>query len=351
MWRQRGAMAVDRRNTPGLDLLRRVVNMFMLRFDMRAPTTGAPPQELYQAALEMTCWSESRGVLTVVLSEHHVTGDGYLPSPLLMASALAARTTTVPITVAIVILPLYQTIRLAEEMIILDLMSGGRVGYVAAIGYRPEEYELYGIEFGQRGKIADEQLPILLAAKSGEPFEYRGQMVQLMPAPLTPGGPRIAWGGGSVPAAKRAGRFGLDFFAQTNHPSLEEAYRAAARAHGHEPGMCMLPSPDTTTTLFVADNVDQAWEELGPYLMHDVLSYASINAKDTRTASISFAETADELRAENRSHRIVNVDEAVSMIRSGDILQLQPLVGGLPPEIAWPYLRRVTDEVMPSLND
>jgi alkanesulfonate monooxygenase SsuD/methylene tetrahydromethanopterin reductase-like flavin-dependent oxidoreductase (luciferase family) len=325
--------------------------LYTLRFDMRAPSTGASPKELYDAAIDMAHWAEPRGVLTVILSEHHVTGDGYLPSPMILASALAARTTTLPITVAVVLLPLYQPIRLAEEMIILDIISGGRVGYVAAIGYRPEEYDLFGVDFSRRGRIAEEQLPLLLAAKSGAPFEHLGRTIQLAPSPVTPGGPRVAWGGGSEAAARRAGRFGLDFFAQAGDPGLEEAYLVEARAHDHEPGSCILPSPDVPTTVFVADDVDRAWDELGPYLMHDVRSYASINSRDTNSVSISFAETVDELRAEDRSHRIVTVEEAVSMVRSGTFLQLQPLVGGLPPEIAWPYLRRVTDVVMPSLRD
>jgi hypothetical protein len=67
------------------------------------------------------------------------------------------------------------------------------------------------------------------------------------------------------------------------------------------------------------------------------------------STSFSFATTIDELRAEDRSHRIVTVSEAVSMVRSGEVLALHPLVGGLPPALAFPYLRRVADEVMASL--
>ncbi len=324
--------------------------MFTLRFDMRAPAGGAPSAELYAAALDMASFVEGRGALTAIVCEHHAMDDGYLPAPLILATALAVRTTTLPITVAAVLLPLCHPVRLAEEMVVLDVLSGGRVGYVAAIGYRPEEYELYGIDFHRRGQLADEKLAVLLAAKRGEPFELDGRTVQVTPAPHTPGGPWVAWGGGSVAAARRAGRHGLDFFAQSGGPELSEAYAEAARAHGHEPGSCLLPTTETTTTLFVADDVDRAWDELGPYLMHDVLSYASINPGDTRTASLSFATTVDELRAEDRSHRIVGVHEAVALVRSGVPLPLHPLVGGLPPELAWPYLRRVVDQVMPALE-
>ncbi len=326
--------------------------MYLLRFDMRAPTFGASTAELYAAAFEMATWCESRGALMAVVCEHHTMEDGYLPSPLVLATAMAARTTTMPIMTAVVVLPLYDPIRLAEDMVVLDIISGGRVSYTMAVGYRPEEYEHHGVDFHRRGAIAESHLELLLRAKAGEPFEHEGRRIHVTPAPVTPGGPRLSWGGGSVAAAKRAGRFGLDFFAQGGDPSLADVYAESARAHGHEPGFCMIPPLDMATTVFVADDVDidKAWDELGPHLMHDVLAYAAINPDDTHTASVSTAKTADELRAENRTHRIIATDEAVEMIRAGVPLPLQPLVGGLPPEVAWRYLRVVTDKVMPAVG-
>ncbi|MBL7500773.1 LLM class flavin-dependent oxidoreductase [Frankia sp. CNm7] len=323
--------------------------MFTLRFDMRAPSTGAPATELYAAALEMAAWAEARGCLATTVCEHHMSDDGYLPSPLLFSSALAARTNKVAIMVAAVVLPLYDPIRLAEEMAVLDIISNGRVSYVTAVGYRPAEYEMYGVDFRRRGKIAEEKLGLLLRAKTGEPFEYEGRRIQVTPKPLTPGGPMIAWGGGSIAAARRAGRHGLGFLAQGAADGLKEAYEQASRDAGHEPGMCYLPSPDSPTTVFVADDLDRAWDELGSYLLHDAVSYAAWNENDGTTASLSFATTVDELRAENRNHIILTVDQAIERARAGQILGLQPLVGGLPPEIAWPYLRTVADKVMPAL--
>jgi alkanesulfonate monooxygenase SsuD/methylene tetrahydromethanopterin reductase-like flavin-dependent oxidoreductase (luciferase family) len=166
---------------------------------------------------------------------------------------------------------------------------------------------------------------------------------------VTPGGPQVFWGGGSPAAAKRAGRFGLGFFAQGGGAHLEQIYAEEARAHGHEPGACMIPPTDLATTVFVADDLDKAWDELGPHLLHDVTTYAALNPGNTHTASLSTATTIEALRAEDRTHRIVTVDQAVSLIESGVPLPLQPLVGGLPPDIAWPYLHTVTDQVMPRL--
>jgi hypothetical protein len=88
--------------------------------------------------------------------------------------------------------------------------------------------------------------------------------------------------------------------------------------------------------------------ELGPYLMHDVTAYASWNKGNDHTVSLSFVSTAEELRAENRSHRILDVDEAAGLVRAGSPLQLHPLIGGLPPEIGWRYLEtaiKVVQEV------
>ncbi|MGZ8814245.1 MAG: LLM class flavin-dependent oxidoreductase, partial [Mycobacterium sp.] len=65
--------------------------MFTLRFDMRAPAVGAPATDLYAAAIDMCAWAETRGAIIAVLSEHHGAGDGHLPAPHILASAIAAR--------------------------------------------------------------------------------------------------------------------------------------------------------------------------------------------------------------------------------------------------------------------
>jgi alkanesulfonate monooxygenase SsuD/methylene tetrahydromethanopterin reductase-like flavin-dependent oxidoreductase (luciferase family) len=85
-----------------------------------------------------------------VLSEHHATADGHLPSPLILASAIAARTKVLNI-VAAAVLPLYHPVRLAEDMAVLDNISNGRVTYVFGIGHRPKEYEHMGVDARRRG--------------------------------------------------------------------------------------------------------------------------------------------------------------------------------------------------------
>jgi alkanesulfonate monooxygenase SsuD/methylene tetrahydromethanopterin reductase-like flavin-dependent oxidoreductase (luciferase family) len=209
---------------------------------------------------------------------------------------------------------------------------------------------MYGADFHTRGRTGEEKLELLLQAKTGEPFEHDGRHIHVTPAPCTAGGPMVLWGGGSEAAARRAGRFGLGFLAQGGGPQLRGVYEQAARDAGHEPGLCFVPRVDEPTVVFVADDVDAAWDELGPYLMHDARTYAAWNEGNRHTASLSFAATAEELRAERRSHLVFGVDEAVEHVRAGKLLALHPLIGGLPPEIAWRYLDTVADKVVPALT-
>ncbi len=319
--------------------------MLMMRFDMRAPEFGGSTTDLYQAAIEMAEWGETHGAFAAIISEHHTSSDGYIPSPLLLASAMAARTTTLQISIAAALLAFYDPIRLAEDMAVLDIISKGRLSYTLGLGYRPEEFEMYGIDWKQRGAVVEEKLHLLLKAKTGEPFEHEGRRIHVTPPPITPGGPMVMWGGGSIAAAKRAGRYGLGFFAQSDKAGMQEAYEESCREHGHEPGMTQLPPPDAATTQFVADDVDKAWDEIGEYILHDVKMYGDWNPGDETTASISHAQTVEELRATSPAHKIYSTDEAIEMVRNGAPLMLMPLCGGIPPEIAWPYLELAADVV------
>ncbi|AKK28444.1 LLM class flavin-dependent oxidoreductase [Mycobacterium sp. EPa45] len=310
--------------------------MFSMRFDMRAPAFGAPTTDLYTAAIEMSAWAEDHGGLAAVLCEHHGSEDGYLPVPLILGSAIAARTERLLLTL-VVILPLYDPVRLAEEIAVLDIISKGRASYVFGLGYRPEEFEHFGLDVKHRGRLADEKLPVLRALLADG----------ASPPPHTAGGPMMMWGGASLAAARRAGRYGIGLLANGTVDGMQEAYEAACREHSHEPGPTLLPPSDTPTVTFVADDLDRAWDEIGAYLLHDAQMYAQWNPDNDISAGISNAHDVDDLRHNFPSHRIITVADAVESIRAGELLNLSPLCGGIPPDIAWPYLMRVGDKVLP----
>lgn len=314
--------------------------MFLLRFGMRAATEDAGARaDLYRAALEMAEWSESRGCLTAVVCQHHASDDGYLPSPVPMAAAVAARTTTLPITVAALLLAMYEPVKLAEDMAVVDHLSRGRVSYVVGVGYRPEEFAMFGVDPKARGRVTEERLGLLRRLFAGETVVLPdGRTATVRPRPFTPGGPPVAYGGGSEVAARRAGRLGLAFVAEARSPELEAAYRAAAAEAGVEAPGCLFPEAGVPLTVFVADDPDRAWAEIGEYLLVDALGYGRWFADRELSASVSRATTVDELRREEGDYRIVTPEVAAAYVARGVPLQLQPLVGGLPPDLAWPYL-------------
>jgi alkanesulfonate monooxygenase SsuD/methylene tetrahydromethanopterin reductase-like flavin-dependent oxidoreductase (luciferase family) len=323
--------------------------VYLLRFDMRAPEGCAPLTDLYRTAIEMAEWAEDRGCISTMVCEHHSSPDGYLPSPMVLASAIAARTTKLPITVGALLLNFYDPIKLAEDMIVLDIVSGGRVSYVIGLGYRSEEYAMFGVDMATRGKVMDRKLVALRRALAGERFEYEGRTVHVTPQPVTPGGPRLAYGGHSVAAARRAGRYGLDLFAEGGDAPLVEEYNKAAEEAGLTPGFAYVPKKGSPTSVFVAEDVDAAWRELGPHLLHDATMYREWMGGNTAAASRSDAVTLDDLRAEGGAYRILTVDEAVAQVRSGMPLSMQPLCGGIPPELAWRSVQLVGTEVQAAL--
>jgi alkanesulfonate monooxygenase SsuD/methylene tetrahydromethanopterin reductase-like flavin-dependent oxidoreductase (luciferase family) len=321
----------------------------MLRFDMRDPAWAAPPVDLYAAVPEMCAWAEDHGGIAAVLCEHHGSEDGYLPSPFILAPAIAARTKRLALSM-ILIFPFYEPIRLAEDMAVLDILSNGRASYILALGYRPEEYELFGLSLRDRGRLADEKLGLLRRLLAGETVIQDGRRIAVTPHPQTAGGPALMWGGGTVAAARRAGRYGLGLLANANVAGMREAYEAACREHGHPVGPAFFPDRDTPSVCFVADDVDQAWSEIGEYLLHDARTYAEWNPGNETSAGFSHVTTVAELRDAAASHVIISVPEAISRVRAGVVLNLAPLCGGLPPEVAWPYLKRVGEVVLPEAS-
>jgi len=312
--------------------------MFTLRFDMRAPSIGAPATELYAAACDMAEWAETQGCVAAVLCEHHCADDGYLPSPMLLGSAIAARTKQLMLNL-VILLPFYDVARLAEDMSVLDHISGGRATYVFGLGYRAEEYDHFGLSLSDRGRIADEKLCVLRRLLAGEEVEHDRRRMKVTPRPRTPEGPIMSWGGASLAAARRAGRNGLGLLANGGVPGMREAYEKACRDNGFEPGFMLIPERDAATNCFVADDVDAAWDEIGKYLLHDAMAYAQWNPDNTVSANITTAKTIDELR-NTSSHVILSVDEARQRLAAGEVFNISPLCGGIPPDIAWRYLKR-----------
>jgi alkanesulfonate monooxygenase SsuD/methylene tetrahydromethanopterin reductase-like flavin-dependent oxidoreductase (luciferase family) len=235
-------------------------------------------------------------------------------------------------------IPLWDPVRLAEEICVLDLISKGRVSYVFGIGHRIEEYNHFGVDMTTRGRVADEVLDLLGPLVRSEPVEYQGRRIRVTPSCGSAAGPLVMIAGGSKAAARRAAAHGLGFISQTDSADLREFYESQCRIAGYQPGIVQFPVPGTPTAAFVADDVDQAWEVLGPHLLHDAVTAASYRPHDDSVGSITRADTIAAVREAGGPYRIFTPDDAVDYIRSGRPLPLHPLCGGIPPEVAWRYL-------------
>jgi len=323
--------------------------MFTMRFDMRAPDFGAARADLYNAAIEMSEWAESRGCVSIQVCEHHRSKDGYLPAPMILASAISARTKTTPIQIAALIVPLHDPVELAEQMAVLDIVSGGRVTFVCAIGYVPAEYAMFGRDMKGRGARLEESIRVMQRLWNGEEVEYQGRAAKVTPLPHTPGGPPLLMGGGVAATARRAARLGVGMLAMGTDPNLETIYREACEAEGIEPGMCLNPTDGAPLSVFVAKDPDEAWAKWGPHLLYDAQAYAEWMGDDIDSATKSIAGSVEELRAENGNYQILSVDAAIAAIRARGMLMTQPLCGGLPIDYAWESLETLVNDVLPKV--
>lgn len=322
---------------------------FVARYDFRAPGADrATRQEIFARSLEQAAYVEQHGHQALMLSEHHVSDDGYLPSPLPVAAAFAAVTRAIPISVSALLLNLYEPIRLAEDIAVVDHLSGGRVSYTIGLGYRREEYELFGRTWETRGVDIEKRITVLQQAWAGEEFEYHGRTVRVLPVPFSDPHPLLFYGGGTVAAARRAGRLGLHFQPQQADPVLIEAYRAACREHGREPGI-VVTAPPGPATVFCAEDPDRFWASYGHHLLADAQAYASW-AGTARNYVRDDSATVEQMRTAG-VYVVLSPDEIVARAGSGELklVTSHPACGGLPPEPSWESLRLICEKVMPAL--
>ena len=181
-----------------------------LLYSLQAPPEyGRPAATVYRDALDEIAWVDANapGIHSVWLTEHHGFADGYLPSPMIVAGAIAARTRRLRIAQGIVLLPLYgHPLRLAEDAAVIDVLSDGRFELGVGMGYRADEFDSFGIDLRTRKGRFEEGLDILRHAFTGERFTYEGRYYNALDAILTP--PPVQhtmpiWLGAATPLSRR----------------------------------------------------------------------------------------------------------------------------------------------------
>ena len=320
--------------------------MIGLRYDLRRPRFAATQHaDLYAACLDQCAWADERGLDFVVLSEHHGVDDGYLPAPLTLAAAIAGRTRRLTITIAAVLVPLHDPVRLAEQLAVLELASGGRIAFIAGLGYRPEEFLMAGVDRRERWPLLEEAVDVMRRAWTGEPFEWRGRTVRVTPAP--PSAPMILLGGSTERAARRAARLRTGFFPAIGDPRLAEVYQEECAHVGFAGGLVSLPSGPGF--IHVSEDPERDWARIAPHALYDAQTYASWQTPGQRSSVHVEAVDAAELRRSG-VYRVVTPEECVALASETGQLVLHPLMGGLPPELGWASLELFAASVLPRLR-
>jgi len=187
------------------------------------------------------------------------------PEPLVTLAALAGATSRIRVQTEVLIAPLHNTALLAKQTATLDRLSGGRFTLGIGVGGREDDCLAAGIDLHRRGRRLDEQLTLLRRAWSGEPY---GEGVgPIGPAPTTPGGPEVLFGGFAPAALDRVGRFGDGFLGAALPPTfMSNLFRDAETAwqkHGR-PGRPRLVA-QANVVLGPDSTVEQARRNLRDY--------------------------------------------------------------------------------------
>jgi alkanesulfonate monooxygenase SsuD/methylene tetrahydromethanopterin reductase-like flavin-dependent oxidoreductase (luciferase family) len=243
-------------------------------YDFRNPPRwGRPWAEHYAEVLDVIAWSEQAGFTNAWIPEHHLAEDGYIPSPMVVMSAVAARTKTLKIGGGIALAPLYHPVRFAEDTAVLDIISNGRVEMGLGIGYRSREMAAYGVDLKTRGKLFDEWLEIVTRLWKGETVDFAGRFFDIKGAKIMPPAPRghipLYVGGLSEKAIERSARYGDGFLGDEG---VIEIFVDKMKAQGRDPQQSKVRV--IGMMVMVAEDVEQATEEVAPYYHYINNNYA-----------------------------------------------------------------------------
>ncbi len=275
------------------------VPRFGLWYDLRNPAPRSRSYtDLYTASLDQLRWAESIGIGSAWFTEHHFAPDGYCPSPLVVAAAAANATSTMRLGTNLVLLPLHDPVRIAEDAAMVSLLSQGRFDLGVGLGYRQAEYDAFGRSIRHRPSLMEEAVAIIRAAWSGEKINIDGRRFRLHGVPVTPAPeviPRLLMGGLAQPAIERAARL-ADGFLSTQDATID-TFAAARDAAGRRD-----PQPVFAAQwAIVADDPDREWARVGDHALYQMNTYIEWGAFGPPELIPRF-EGRDELRASGLYH-------------------------------------------------
>ena len=212
--------------------------------------------------------AEEQGFDSCFFGEHHQDRDGFLPSPLIVATAVASRTRRLKVGTSVILLPLHHPVQLAEDVVTLDIISRGRIILGVGLGYQPADFRAFGVPMENRVGLLEEGMEIIRNCWTGKPFSFNGKHyqldeVQVLPLPFQKPSPPLWIGASTARGARRAGRLADGFVAGPSTDlegtiSLVETYRQSAIRAGRKPQVVLMRDA------WVASSRAEAEEVYGP---------------------------------------------------------------------------------------
>ncbi|WAL68176.1 LLM class flavin-dependent oxidoreductase [Amycolatopsis cynarae] len=242
------------------------------------------------------------------------------PEPLVTLAALAGATSRIRLQTEVLLAPVHNTAMLAKQTATLDRLSGGRFTLGIGVGGREDDCLAAGIDIRHRGRRLDEQMPLLRRIWRGEPY---GEGVgPIGPAPTTPGGPEVLFGGFAPAAIERVGRFGDGFLGAGLPPQamagLFRDVEAAWEKHDRS-GRPRLVA-QVNVALGPVSTVEQAGRNIRDY-------YAFTGRADYMADGL--LTTPETIRQAVDDHVRIGADEVMLYCWSPDIDQIDRLADAL----------------------
>ena len=245
-------------------------------FSFRNPARWRRPfPEVYADELQLIREAEQLGFDTIWLTEHHFADDGYSPSVVTIAAAIAAVTERVRIGFNLLLLPLHNAIRVAEDVATLDVISNGRIDVGLGQGYAPHEFAGYGIDRAERRSRFVEGIDVLRGLWTEDTFSYSGRHysidgARLVPKPVQRPAPPMWIGATSEVGVRRAGRLGAGLLGVAS-THLQSVYETALVEAGFDPAAASVLQFHWT---HLAATDDDAWAQAAPHFHHLLEVYA-----------------------------------------------------------------------------
>jgi len=239
-----------------------------------------PAADLYGAILDQIVRGEELGYDNVWLTEHHFTEDGYNPSLLPTAAAVAARTQRIRIGTFVLLLPFQHPVRVAEDATCVDILSGGRFDLGVGQGYSHAEFEALCMPREERSARLAEGLALVRRLWNEERVTFEGRFTRvkdlcLSPKPVQQPHPPLWIGARTEKATRRVARMGCHLMA-TLGPDPAPAYVDTLKECGRDPAHFAIAQ---LRMVYLAESEDQAWEDTQEHIFEMMRYYGEILAE------------------------------------------------------------------------